>query len=462
MLLTPAAARPWLGPDTRNRPWPGHGAMMIRRREALTALVAAYGSWSRLGLGALAWVLGVAGAVLAGTGTATGGTARAVGVGLLVLASVLGGAVVATGSALARATAGWLTLPTAVSADGGRVDATPGPQSARLHEEAIAADRAVGRGELWRLPLLPRTLAAVLLSGATAVLVVQAALGYAEASTPYAADDVRGAWLARVLTAVVCLLAAALTASGLRRVHRARMHRVAHDEPAAGPAPATSLTPALGSGAIVVGGTLPPPGSLAAPPAWASSADAAPATPAAPPPAPAAPTPAPAAPTPAPAAPPTPAPAAPAPDVPPADVTVPGPPTQPPVSGGPGPATPAGTTAPRVRLSDGRELAPGTTLVGRAPAPRADEQADALLAVADERVSKTHLTVRVEDGAVLVVDRGSTNGTVVHAPDGTSRPLAAGEPHELADGDVVVLGSTTLTVGEPADVEHTVLREDPR
>ncbi|QDB78914.1 FHA domain-containing protein [Georgenia wutianyii] len=444
MLLTPASARPWLGPDTRNRPWPGHGAMMIRRREALTALGAAYGSWARFALGALAWALGVVGAVLAAD-VAAGGTTRAAGTGLLVLATVLGGAVVATGSALARATAGWLTLATAVGADGGRVDAKPGPETARLHEEAVAADRAVGRGELWRLPLLPRTLAAVLLSGAGAVLVVQAVLGYAEASTPYAADDVRGAWLARVLTAVVCLLVAALTASGLRRVHRARMHNVAHDEPASAPAP--TLTPALGSGAIVVGGTHPAPGSVAGPPAWASSAPSADASPAVPPP------------PPAPVASPAPPPAD---TVPPADVTVPGPPVQPPPAPGPRPTVPAATTTPRVRLSDGRELAPGTTLVGRAPAPKAGEHADALLAVADERVSKTHLTVHVEGGAVVVVDRASTNGTVVHAPDGTSRPLTAGEPAELTDGDVVVLGSTTLTVGEPADVEHTVLRSDPR
>lgn len=66
MLLTPSAAKPWLAPDVRNRPWPGHGAMMIRRREALAALVPAYGSWSRLALGALAWAGAAAGVVLLG------------------------------------------------------------------------------------------------------------------------------------------------------------------------------------------------------------------------------------------------------------------------------------------------------------------------------------------------------------------------------------------------------------
>lgn len=408
MLFTPSAARLWLGPDSRNRPWSGHGAMMIRRREALGVLLAAYGAWGRFALGSLAWALGIAGAVLVGRGIADGGAVQGAGIGLLVVGTFLGGAVVATGSALARAVAGWLTLATAVTADGGRADATPGPETMRVHEAAVAADRTTGRGELWRLPLLPRTVSVLVLTAAGVVLAVQAVLGYDEASTPYAADDLRGAWLARVLAAVVCLLAAALTASGLRRVHRARMHRVAHDEPASTAATTGSLTPAVGSGAIVVGGR--PPAGAAAPPSWASapsatSSDAAPAPPAAEP---------------------------------------------QPAPGGP-----------RVRLSDGRELAPGTTLVGRAPQPRPDEHADALLAVMDERVSKTHLTVRVEPGRVVVVDRGSTNGTAVHEPDGGSRPLAPGESYELTDGQVVVLGATTLIVGEPADdVERTVLRTE--
>lgn len=431
MLFTPSAARLWLGPDSRNRPWSGHGAMMIRRREALGVLLAAYGAWGRFALGSLAWALGIAGAVLVGRGIADGGAVQGAGIGLLVVGTFLGGAVVATGSALARAVAGWLTLATAVTADGGRADATPGPETMRVHEAAVAADRTTGRGELWRLPLLPRTVSVLVLTAAGVVLAVQAVLGYDEASTPYAADDLRGAWLARVLAAVVCLLAAALTASGLRRVHRARMHRVAHDEPASTAATTGSLTPAVGSGAIVVGGR--PPAGAAAPPSWASapsatSSDAAPAMPAA---------------------------------EPPPSASVPSA-----ASSDAAPATPAAEPqpapgGPRVRLSDGRELAPGTTLVGRAPQPRPDEHADALLAVTDERVSKTHLTVRVEPGRVVVVDRGSTNGTAVHEPDGGSRPLPPGEPYEVTDGQVVVLGATTLIVGEPADdVERTVLRTE--
>lgn len=433
MPLTPPAARPWLGPDSRNRPWPGHGAMMIRRAEALGDLSAALGSWSRLGLAALAWALGAGGAVLVGRGVADGGSSSAVGIGLLLVATVLGGVLVATGSALARATAAWLTLATAVRADGGRVDATTAdPDTLRAHEEAVRADRASGAGELWRPPLLARTVAVVLLTAATVVLAVQAVLGYGEASTPYAADDVRGEWLTRVLLALVCWVPALLTASGLRRVHRARMHRVAHDEPA-GTGPGTeALTPALGSGAIVVGGV---PGRPAAgDPVPSPQAGAT-------------------APPPAPAGPPTPPTAEPTPPT----ASEPAAPAH---GHAPAPeAGPAVAASPRLRLTDGREVAPGVTLVGRAPRRRSEEHVDALLAVADEQVSKTHLTVRVEDGRVVVEDRGSTNGTVVHRPDGSVLPLREGEPHELAGGDVVVLGSTTLTLGEPSvDVEHTVLR----
>ncbi|MCM3659609.1 FHA domain-containing protein [Georgenia satyanarayanai] len=451
MPLTPPAARPWLGPDSRNRSWPGHGAMMIRRAEALGDLSAALGSWARLGLAALAWALGAGGAVLVGRGVADGGEgfASAVGIGLLLAATVLGGILVATGSALARATAGWWTLATAVRADGGRVDATTAdPDTLRAHEEAVAADRTSGAGELWRPPLLPRTLVVLLLSAAAVVLATRAVLGYGQASTPYAADDVRGEWLTQALLTLVCLLPALLTASGLRRVHRARMHRVAHDEPASADPGVAGLTPAVGSGSIVVGGRVPDAGTP--PPGVPDSPGPAPAPPPMPAPAPA-PQEAAGAPVAA---------VAPAADTAvagrePADATLAGrEPAGTPLDG----HEPAGAPHPAVRLSDGRVLAPGRTLVGRSPQPRAEEEPAALLPVADDRVSKTHLTVTVEPGRVVVLDRGSTNGTVLHLPDGQNRPLRPGEPVELREGDVVVLGATTLTVGD-ADVEHTVLRE---
>mgnify|MGYP001244512756 FL=1 len=459
MLLTPAAARPWLGPASRNRPWPGHGPMMVRRREALAVLYAAYGSWVRLALGTLAWGLGVAGGVLAGQGVAAGGEgpAASVAVGLLLLATFLGGAVVATGSALARAIAGWLTLATAVRADGGRVDGTPpDPDTLRTHEEVLAQDRAEGARELWRPPLLPRTLAALVLGAAGLVLAAQAALGFGEVSTPYAGQDARGAWLARVVVAAVCLLTALLTGSGLRRVHRARMHRVAHEQPAEPASPPPGLTPAVATGPIVVAGSLPPPGAHAQVPRWAGPAGAG-ETPAVPEPggAPAVPE--------SGGAPAVPesggAPAAPESE---GVLAVPESEGAPAVPTPAGPGAPVGAPAgpaPRVRLGDGRELGPGTTLLGRDPVPRPGEHVDAVVAVTDEHVSKTHLTVRVGPGHVVVTDRGSTNGTVAHHPDGTVHRPRPGEPHPLPTGAVVVLGATTLTVGDPdEDVEHTVLR----
>src|SRR5690606_11116031 len=93
------------------------------------------------------------------------------------------------------------------------------------------------------------------------------------------------------------------------------------------------------------------------------------------------------------------------------------------------------------------------------PVPRPGEHVDAVVAVTDEHVSKTHLTVRVGPGHVVVTDRGSTNGTVAHHPDGTVHRPRPGEPHPLPTGAVVVLGATRLTAGDPAgDVEPTVLR----
>jgi pSer/pThr/pTyr-binding forkhead associated (FHA) protein len=61
-----------------------------------------------------------------------------------------------------------------------------------------------------------------------------------------------------------------------------------------------------------------------------------------------------------------------------------------------------------------------TVLVGRDPAPRAGESVGALVAVDDpaRSVSKTHLTVGVDGAGAWVVDRNSTNGTVVTLPDG--------------------------------------------
>jgi hypothetical protein len=49
------------------------------------------------------------------------------------------------------------------------------------------------------------------------------------------------------------------------------------------------------------------------------------------------------------------------------------------------------------------------------------------------------------DGALVVTDRGSTNGSTL-VRKGMPRPLTAGRPTTLLDGDAVTLGDRTMTV----------------
>lgn len=89
----------------------------------------------------------------------------------------------------------------------------------------------------------------------------------------------------------------------------------------------------------------------------------------------------------------------------------------------------------------------GATLFGRAPAPVAGEGAVQLIQVADDTrsVSKTHLAILPARRGVVVVDRGSTNGSAI-VRDGAETPLGPGEPIALRTGDVVRFGDRTMTV----------------
>lgn len=101
-----------------------------------------------------------------------------------------------------------------------------------------------------------------------------------------------------------------------------------------------------------------------------------------------------------------------------------------------------------LRLDDGSRVeVRGATLLGRAPAPVAGEGAVQLVAVADDTrsVSKTHLAILPSRRGVLVVDRGSTNGSAV-VRDGSDLPLTPGDPVPVQAGDVVRFGDRTLTV----------------
>ncbi|UNK70419.1 RDD family protein [Microbacterium sp. H1-D42] len=89
----------------------------------------------------------------------------------------------------------------------------------------------------------------------------------------------------------------------------------------------------------------------------------------------------------------------------------------------------------------------GATLLGRAPAPVTGEGAVQLVPVADDTlsVSKTHLAFLPARRGVLVVDRGSTNGSSILRAGGEIA-LAPADPTALQTGDVVRFGDRSLTV----------------
>ncbi|MFC6342289.1 FHA domain-containing protein, partial [Nocardioides hankookensis] len=90
----------------------------------------------------------------------------------------------------------------------------------------------------------------------------------------------------------------------------------------------------------------------------------------------------------------------------------------------------------------------GLTLVGRRPEARADEQVRHLVALpsTDMSLSKTHAQVQVAaDGALVVMDRGSTNGSFL-VRQGVPRGLPAGKAATLVDGDHVRFGDREMTV----------------
>ena len=90
----------------------------------------------------------------------------------------------------------------------------------------------------------------------------------------------------------------------------------------------------------------------------------------------------------------------------------------------------------------------GLTLVGRRPEARPGEPVHRLLRIGsqDLSVSKTHAQFQVvPDGALVVMDRGSTNGSVL-LRGGVPRSLDAGAPATLRDGDRVRFGDREMRV----------------
>lgn len=119
---------------------------------------------------------------------------------------------------------------------------------------------------------------------------------------------------------------------------------------------------------------------------------------------------------------------------------------------GHGASAPAGPRW-RVRFDDGQTfVVEGMVLVGRRPEPRAGEPVWHLvpLTSADMSVSKTHAQFApAPDGALVVMDRGSTNGSTL-TRQGVSRQLAPGKPATLVDGDTVAFGDRSMEVRREA------------
>ncbi len=129
-------------------------------------------------------------------------------------------------------------------------------------------------------------------------------------------------------------------------------------------------------------------------------------------------------------------------------------PTSPPPSAAPAqPPTPAAPVRSpgrwRVAFDTGEEfVVEGLALVGRRPEARGDEPVRHVVPLrsSDMSVSKTHAQFQVvPDGALVVMDRGSTNGSVL-VREGVSRPLPAGRPATLLDGDTVRFGDRSMIV----------------
>lgn len=105
-----------------------------------------------------------------------------------------------------------------------------------------------------------------------------------------------------------------------------------------------------------------------------------------------------------------------------------------------------------LRLDDGRDVAvERLVLLGRNPQPRVGEEDASLIKVSDETrtVSKSHLAVGVDASGLYVMDRGSTNGTMVTAPDGGQRPCPPGDVVDVPAGSVISFGDHWLEVHRP-------------
>ncbi len=103
----------------------------------------------------------------------------------------------------------------------------------------------------------------------------------------------------------------------------------------------------------------------------------------------------------------------------------------------------------RVTFDDGETfVVEGLALVGRRPEPRGGEPVRHVvpLSSGDMSLSKTHAQFApAPDGALVVMDRGSTNGSML-LRKGVARELTAGKPATVIDGDTVRFGDREMVV----------------
>lgn len=141
-------------------------------------------------------------------------------------------------------------------------------------------------------------------------------------------------------------------------------------------------------------------------------------------------------------------PAPPAPQAPPAPVAQPSAQPAPPPPPAPAPQ-PAATARWRVTFDTGQSfVVEGLAIVGRGPEPRPGEEVAHRVALSssDMSLSKTHAQFQIAaDGTLVVMDRGSTNGTTL-IRQGAARALGARRPAALVDGDKVKFGDRTMDV----------------
>ncbi len=103
----------------------------------------------------------------------------------------------------------------------------------------------------------------------------------------------------------------------------------------------------------------------------------------------------------------------------------------------------------RVSFDSGESfVVDGLAVVGRRPEPRPGEEVRHVVPLRSEdmSLSKTHAQFQVApDGVLVVMDRGSSNGSVL-IRKGVPKDLVAGKPTTLLPGDEIAFGDRRMTV----------------